>query len=133
MLNESYFFIKNKSRNLVNDFLKSMNKYIYKKTINQMKLLEIYGINTNCVSIKKFQNDIWKIRAKDASNNVRVYFYMIENKIYYLYAFYKSTQKTPENKKIVINNLKKELLISLKKRDFELYLEKIDFNLLEQK
>ena len=54
----SYFFIKNKSRNLAREFLKTMDKHIFKKTVDQMKLLDIHGINTSLVSIKKFQNGI---------------------------------------------------------------------------
>ncbi len=123
----SYFYLKNKNRNLALDFLKEMNKNILNKTIEQMKLLELYGIDTKKVSVKKFQNDIWKIRTKDSSNNVRFFFYIIENKIIYIYGFFKSTQKTPEGKKITINNLKTELVNLSKQNDFESYLEKIDW------
>lgn len=121
----SYFFKKNKKRSQASDFLNKMEKNIYKKTIEEMKLLSQHGINTKEVSIKKFQNGIWKIRVKNPSNNVRLFFYIIENNIYYLYGFYKSTQKTPEGKKITINNLKVDLLNSLKKNDYQDYLEEI--------
>ena len=78
----SYFFIKNKKKNLAKEYLDNLDTKIWLKTINQMKLLEIYGIDTDKVSIKKFQNNIWKIRTKDAFNNVRLFFYIIDNSIY---------------------------------------------------
>ena len=54
----SYFFIKNKKKNLANEYLDNLDTKIWLKTIDQMKLLEIYGIDTDKVSIKKFQNNI---------------------------------------------------------------------------
>ena len=124
----SYFFVKNKQRNLAKDFLIKMSPNIYSKTIEQMKLLEKYGLDTSRVSIKKFQNGIWKIRTKDASNNVRLFFYIIDNHIYYLFGFYKSTQKTPEGMKIKINNLKNDLIKTINEvQPNNEYFEKIKF------
>lgn len=128
---KSFWYLKNKKRNLAWDFVSNMSKNILDKTIEQMKLLEIYGIDTQRVSVKKFQNGIWKIRTKDSSNNVRLFFYMIENNIYYIYGFYKSTQKTPEGKKITINNLKQDLLNDLQKKDYKDYLIEIKYNKLK--
>ena len=123
----SYFFIKNKKKNLAKEYLDNLDTKIWLKTINQMKLLEIYGIDTDKVSIKKFQNNIWKIRTKDAFNNVRLFFYIIDNSIYYLYGFNKTTQKTPEGKKVIINNLKSKLLSVHKNSNFNNYILKINW------
>ena len=123
----SYYFINNGSKNQVYEFLSKMNRRILEKTIFQMKQLEIYGINTEMCNIKKFQNGIWKIRTKDPSNNVRLFFYIIDNNIYYLYGFYKKTQKTPEGKKITINNLKIKLLDVLKNNNVNKYIKSIDY------
>ena len=126
-LYSSYFFIKNKKKNLAYEYLNSLDKKILSKIIHQMKLLEIYGIDTEKISIKKFQNNIWKIKIKDAFNSVRLFFYIIDHSIYYLYGFNKTTQKTPNGKKIIINNLKNKLLIVHKESDFSKYLLKIDW------
>lgn len=124
----SFFFLKNKTKNQVLEFLEDMNINIFKKTVNEMKLLAQYGIDTDNVSIKKFQNGIWKIRTKDPSNNVRLFFYIIDNKIYYLYGFMKKTQKTPEGKKITINNLKIDLLNVLKLKNHDDYFNEINLD-----
>lgn len=121
----SYFFKKNKKKAQALEFLNNLDRNVYKKIIQEMKLLEEYGIDTNHVSIKKFQNDIWKIRVKNPSNNIRLFFYIIKSNIYYLYAFNKNTQKTPEGKKITINNLKIDLINSLKKNNYQEFLQKI--------
>lgn len=123
----SYFFIKNKKKNLAKEYLDSLDSKIWLKTVNQMKLLESFGINLDKVSIKKFQNNIWKIKTKDVFNNVRLFFFIIDNSIYYLYGFNKTTQKTPEGKKIIINNLKDKLLLAHSSSDFSDYLLKIDW------
>ncbi len=123
----SYFFIKNKKKNLAKEYLDSLDSKIWLKTINQMKLLESFGINLDKVSIKKFQNNIWKIKTKDAFNNVRLFFFIIDDSIYYLYGFNKTTQKTPEGKKIIINNLKDKLVLAHSSSDFSDYLLKIDW------
>ncbi len=123
----SYFFIKNKKKNLAKEYLDSLDSKIWLKTINQMKLLESFGINLDKVSIKKFQNNIWKIKTKDAFNNVRLFFFIIDDSIYYLYGFNKTTQKTPEGKKIIINNLKNKLVLAHSSSDFSDYLLKIDW------
>lgn len=131
---KSYFFIKNKNKNQVLDFLLSMDKNIFQKTILEMKNVEKYGIDTKNCSIKKFQNGIWKIRTKDHSNNVRLFFYIIDSKIYYLYGFMKKTQKNPEGKKVTINNLKIDLSETLKLRNNESYFQEINLdNLLKLK
>ena len=96
---KSYFFKKNTIKSQPKDFLEGMEKNIYKKTINEMMLLQKYGIDTNYVSIKKFQNNIWKIRVKNPSNNVRLFFYVIDNNIYYIYGFYKKLKKHQRVKK----------------------------------
>ncbi len=97
------------------------------RLIEQMKLLEIYGIKPGYVKIKKFQNDMFKIRLNDGNNNCRVYFILINNVIYYLYGYNKKTQKTADGVKIRINNLKIELLEQIKKQ--ENYLSQfIDWN-----
>lgn len=113
--------MKNKNKNHVLDFLLSMDKNIFIKTINEMKKIENNGINTKECSIKKFQNSIWKIKVKDHSNNVRLFFFIEDRSIYYLYGFMKKTQKTPEGKKIKINNLKISLIESLKNNSANLY------------
>lgn len=123
----SYFFIKNKKKNLAKEYLDSLDSKIWLKTVNQMKLLESFGINLDKVSIKKFQNNIWKIKTKDAFNNVRLFFFIIDHSIYYLYGFNKTTQKTPEGKKIIINNLKDKLVLAHSNSDFSDYLLKIDW------
>ncbi len=123
----SYFFIKNKKKNLAKEYLDSLDSKIWLKTVNQMKLLESFGINLDKVSIKKFQNNIWKIKTKDAFNNVRLFFFIIDDSIYYLYGFNKTTQKTPEGKKIIINNLKDKLVLAHSGSDFSDYLLKIDW------
>lgn len=124
----AFYFYKNDQHNQVYDFLKSMNFNILTKTIQQMKLLEQYGIEPGYVSIKKFQNGIWKIRTKDVSNNVRLFFYIIDNNIYYLYGFMKKTQKTPEGKKITINNLKILLLNAIKQNRLSEHIKPINYN-----
>ncbi len=125
---ESYFFIKNKNKNQVLDFLISMDKNIFYRTITEMKNLEKFGIDTKNCSIKKFQNSIWKIRTKDHSNNVRLFFYIVDTNIYYLYGFMKKTQKNPEGKKVKINNLKIDLIEVLKIDNNDLYFKKINFD-----
>lgn len=123
----SYYFIKNKKKNLAKEYLDSLDEKILTKVINQMKLLEIYGIDLDQVNIKKFQNNIWKIKAKNAFNNVRLFFYIIDQSIYYLYGFNKTTQKTPEGKKIIINNLKEKLLLIHKEANASDYFLKINW------
>ena len=109
-----------------------MDKNIFQKTIIEMKNVEQYGIDTKKCSIKKFQNGIWKIRTKDHSNNVRLFFYIIDSNIYYLYGFMKKTQKNPEGKKVTINNLKIDLLETLKLKNNEVYFQEINLNELSE-
>ncbi len=90
------------------------------RIIEQMKLIEIYGIKPGYVKIKKFQNGMFKIRLNDGDNNCRVYFIIIDNVIYYLYGYNKKTQKTAEGIKTKINNLKIELLNQIKNNDYYL-------------
>ncbi len=97
------------------------------KIIEQMKLLEIYGIKPGYVKIKKFQNEMFKIRLNDGNNNCRVYFILIDGVIYYLFGYNKKTQKTAEGIKIKINNLKVELLNQIQKRE-DYLLDYIDLN-----
>lgn len=84
------------------------------RIFEQMKLIEKYGIKPGYVKIKKFQNDMFKIRLNDGNNNCRVYFILIDRTIYYLYGYNKKTQKTANGIKIKINNLKIELLERIK-------------------
>lgn len=97
------------------------------RIFEQMKLLEVYGIKPGYVKIKKFQNDMFKIRLNDGNNNCRVYFIIIDNVIYYLYGYNKKTQKTATGIKIKINNLKIELLEQLKIHAKYLY-QYVDWN-----
>lgn len=97
------------------------------RIFEQMKLLEVYGIKPGYVKIKKFQNDMFKIRLNDGNNNCRVYFIIIDNVIYYLYGYNKKTQKTAIGIKIKINNLKIELLEQLKIHAKYLY-QYVDWN-----
>lgn len=97
------------------------------RIFEQMKLLEVYGIKPGYVKIKKFQNDMFKIRLNDGNNNCRVYFIIIDNVIYYLYGYNKKTQKTANGIKIKINNLKIELLEQLKIHAKYLY-QYVDWN-----
>lgn len=97
------------------------------KIIEQMKLLEIYGIKPGYVKIKKFQNEMFKIRLNDGNNNCRVYFILIDGVIYYLFGYNKKTQKTAEGIKIKINNLKVELLNQIQKHEDYLF-DYIDLN-----
>lgn len=97
------------------------------KIIEQMKLLEIYGIKPGYVKIKKFQNEMFKIRLNDGNNNCRVYFILIDGVIYYLFGYNKKTQKTAEGIKVKINNLKVELLNQIQKHEDYLF-DYIDLN-----
>lgn len=108
---------------LLNDIPKSTML----KIIEQMKLLEIYGIKPGYVKIKKFQNEMFKIRLNDGNNNCRVYFILIDGVIYYLFGYNKKTQKTAEGIKIKINNLKVELLNQIQKNEDYLF-DYIDLN-----
>lgn len=113
---------------LVLDYLQNdIPKSTMLKIIEQMKLLEIYGIKPGYVKIKKFQNEMFKIRLNDGNNNCRVYFILINDVIYYLFGYNKKTQKTAEGIKIKINNLKVELLNQIQKRE-DYLLDYIDLN-----
>lgn len=113
---------------LVLDYLQNdIPKSTMLKIIEQMKLLEIYGIKPGYVKIKKFQNEMFKIRLNDGNNNCRVYFILIDGVIYYLFGYNKKTQKTAEGIKIKINNLKVELLNQIQKREDYLF-DYIDLN-----
>lgn len=113
---------------LVLDYLQNdIPKSTMLKIIEQMKLLEIYGIKPGYVKIKKFQNEMFKIRLNDGNNNCRVYFILIDGVIYYLFGYNKKTQKTAEGIKIKINNLKVELLNQIQKRE-DYLLDYIDLN-----
>lgn len=87
-----------------------------KKIIDQMHLLEEHGLKYGYVKIKGFLDDMHKIRLNDGNNNCRVYFYIFNNVVYYLYAYNKKTQKTAENIKIKIKNIKIELLEQIKSK-----------------
>jgi len=69
-----FFYLHNQKKNNAKDFLFSMEKNIYQKTIEQIELLLKFGIDPTKVNIKKFQNGISKIRTKDSSNNVHFFF-----------------------------------------------------------
>lgn len=113
---------------LVLDYLQNdIPKSTMLKIIEQMKLLEIYGIKPGYVKIKKFQNEMFKIRLNDGNNNCRVYFILINDVIYYLFGYNKKTQKTAEGIKIKINNLKVELLNQIQKHEDYLF-DYIDLN-----
>lgn len=113
---------------LVLDYLQNdIPKSTMLKIIEQMKLLEIYGIKPGYVKIKKFQNEMFKIRLNDGNNNCRVYFILIDGVIYYLFGYNKKTQKTAEGIKIKINNLKVELLNQIQKNEDYLF-DYIDLN-----
>ncbi len=113
---------------LVLDYLQNdIPKSTMLKIIEQMKLLEIYGIKPGYVKIKKFQNEMFKIRLNDGNNNCRVYFILINGVIYYLFGYNKKTQKTAEGIKIKINNLKVELLNQIQKHEDYLF-DYIDLN-----
>lgn len=113
---------------LVLDYLQNdIPKSTMLKIIEQMKLLEIYGIKPGYVKIKKFQNEMFKIRLNDGNNNCRVYFILIDGVIYYLFGYNKKTQKTAEGIKIKINNLKVELLNQIQKHE-DYLLDYIDLN-----
>lgn len=113
---------------LVLDYLQNdIPKSTMLKIIEQMKLLEIYGIKPGYVKIKKFQNEMFKIRLNDGNNNCRVYFILIDGVIYYLFGYNKKTQKTAEGIKIKINNLKVELLNQIQKHEDYLF-DYIDLN-----
>ncbi|MBU3831049.1 MAG: type II toxin-antitoxin system RelE/ParE family toxin [Candidatus Ureaplasma intestinipullorum] len=113
---------------LVLDYLQNdIPKSTMLKIIEQMKLLEIYGIKPGYVKIKKFQNEMFKIRLNDGNNNCRVYFILIDGVIYYLFGYNKKTQKTAEGIKVKINNLKVELLNQIQKHEDYLF-DYIDLN-----
>lgn len=114
---KTIFFKKTTTKKcLVLDYLQNdIPKSTMLKIIEQMKLLEIYGIKPGYVKIKKFQNEMFKIRLNDGNNNCRVYFILIDGVIYYLFGYNKKTQKTAEGIKIKINNLKVELLNQIQK------------------
>lgn len=77
-----FFYLHNQKKNNAKDFFIFNGKNIYQKTIEQMKLLLKFGIDSTKVNIKKFQNGIWKIRTKDSSNNVCFFFYEIEKNFF---------------------------------------------------
>ena len=113
---------------LVLDYLQNdIPKSTMLKIIEQMKLLEIYGIKPGYVKIKKFQNEMFKIRLNDGNNNCRVYFILIDGVIYYLFGYNKKKKKTAEGIKIKINNLKVELLNQIQKNEDYLF-DYIDLN-----
>lgn len=126
---KTIFFQKSTTKKcLVLDYLKNdIPKSTFLKIIEQMKLLEIYGIKPGYVKIKKFQNDMFKIRLNDGNNNCRVYFILINDVIYYLFGYNKKTQKTAEGIKVKINNLKVELLNQIQKHESYL-IDYIDLN-----
>lgn len=126
---KTIFFKKSITKKcLVLDYLQNdIPKSTMLKIIEQMKLLEIYGIKPGYVKIKKFQNEMFKIRLNDGNNNCRVYFILINDVIYYLFGYNKKTQKTAEGIKIKINNLKVELLNQIQKHEGYLF-DYIDLN-----
>lgn len=64
---KTIFFKKTTTKKcLVLDYLQNdIPKSTMLKIIEQMKLLEIYGIKPGYVKIKKFQNEMFKIRLND--------------------------------------------------------------------
>ena len=112
---KTIFFLKNNSnKSYINEYFNLIPNATIIRILQQMKLIEHYGIKPGYVKIKKFQNDMFKIRLNDGNNNCRVYFIMINNVIYYLFGYNKKTQKTDSGIKIKINNIKIELLEQLK-------------------
>ncbi|MDE6289394.1 MAG: type II toxin-antitoxin system RelE/ParE family toxin [Ureaplasma sp.] len=106
-----FFHKSSQDKNLVLDYLlNDVPKYTANRIISQMIVLEYSEmIKPGILKVAKFQNGMLKIKMKDGNNNCRIYFIIINNIIYYLYAYNKKTQKTPDNIKVKINNLKIEL------------------------
>ncbi|MDE6473147.1 MAG: type II toxin-antitoxin system RelE/ParE family toxin [Ureaplasma sp.] len=129
---KTVFFCKsNQDKVLVYDYLiNEVPKYTANRIVSQMILLEKSDvIKPGLLKVAKFQNGMLKIKIKDGNNNCRIYFIIIDNVIYYLYAYNKKTQKTHENIKVKINNLKFELECQIKEK-FKYLNDYLDLNKL---
>lgn len=81
----------------VRDFLKSLDKNMRSKAVNEIELLKNCGNNLREPYSKYISNGIFELRIKFSSDISRIfYFFYVGNKIILTNGFIKKTQKTPQ-------------------------------------
>ncbi|MBR5340426.1 MAG: type II toxin-antitoxin system RelE/ParE family toxin [Erysipelotrichaceae bacterium] len=84
------------------DFLESLDDKTRIKSIGVISLLKEKGCGLREPYSKKVRNNIFELRIKKGSNNIRIlYFYAKGNKAYLTNGFIKKTRKTPEEELIM--------------------------------
>jgi phage-related protein len=88
-----------KNDNPVGDFIKSLSKKEAAKIYREIDLLEQNGIYLNFPHSSDIYGykDLWDLRVKFSSNNIRIiYFLDIKNTFVLLHGFRKKTQRLPK-------------------------------------
>ncbi len=104
------FYIKESGQCPFVKFWSEIGIKMKEKILREMELLLQYGMNFTQVHIKRFKDGIYKLRVNQGNDTARVFFIIIDNTIFILQAFIKTTQKTPEGEKIRIPNYKNDVL-----------------------
>lgn len=96
---EIIFYETSDKKKPVEDFLRSMDKKLQVKTLQEISLLKEFGNELREPYSKALSNGVFELRIKQGSNIARVlYFFYFQKKIVITNGFIKKTQKPLQRK-----------------------------------
>jgi len=78
----------------IEDYLLSLEKATYSKTLKHIELLEIFGHKLTMPYSKRISHNLYELRIP-GQQKVRIFYCFHNNQIYIVHAFIKKSQKTP--------------------------------------
>jgi phage-related protein len=76
-------------------FIKKLEKKTQAKIVRGINLLEQYGTDVGMPHVKRITHDLYELRIR-GQQEVRLFFGIKHNAIFFLHGFIKKAQKTPE-------------------------------------
>ncbi len=80
----------------VQEFVSSLEKQAYAKTLKSISLLEKFGFNIGMPHSKSLSGGLFELRIK-GKQEIRIFYCFYNEQIHLLYGFIKKSQKTPQN------------------------------------
>lgn len=76
-------------------FINNLTPATYAKTLHTLELLKQYGLFLSMPHCKKVTNSLYELRIR-GKEEIRIFYFIRERKIYLLHVFKKKTQKIPK-------------------------------------
>lgn len=91
------YYLTSSGRNPINEFALALSKEDQAKFVEVYRGIQEYGLEYDRVAFRQLDGKLWEIKYKAKGGGYRIAYVLVErNRMVWLHAFKKKTQKTPK-------------------------------------